>query len=205
MIGRASSLQYDIIAGMLMRQPHRPSGRSTRCSSSSASSSSRSTSPHEPVRLLGARLLAVGDSPARRTCRRRYSRIHAPSEPTAGSSSTSARDQIGPRGSETQRDRPAERMPDDQHRCWPSASSRSASAATLASSVHGAAHDDRPCPSRSGASEREVRQMLRRQRLPPLAVSGQPVDGQNLGGPVRAVAVHIAGHRSRRRCYGSDA
>ena len=46
--------------------------------------------------------------------------------------------------------------------------------------VHGAAHDDRPWPSRSGASDRDVGQVLVGQRLPAPAVAGQPVDGQDL-------------------------
>ena len=39
--------------------------------------------------------------------------------------------------------------------------------------------------------DRELGQMLRRQRLPALTVPGQPVDGQDLGGRGRAVAVHM--------------
>ncbi len=73
------------------------------------------------------------------------SRIHAPSRPTAGSSSTSAGDQIRARGGEVQRDRTAEGMPDHHDRAGGlGRRATSASAATLASIVHGASHDDRP-------------------------------------------------------------
>ena len=80
------------------------------------------------------------------------SRIQPPSRPTAGSSSTSARDQIGPRGSQTQRDRPAERMPDHQHRAVGVGVEQLRQCGDIRVDVHGAAHDDRPCPSRSGAT-----------------------------------------------------
>ena len=54
-------------------------------------------------------------SRARPACSSAISRIHAPSRPTAGSSSTSAGDQIRARRREVQRDRAAERMADHQH------------------------------------------------------------------------------------------
>ena len=47
--GAIYPLQYDIIAGTLNRQPYRPLGSLTRCSSSSASSTAGSTSDQEPV------------------------------------------------------------------------------------------------------------------------------------------------------------
>ena len=78
------------------------------------------------------------------------------------------------------------------------ASSSSASAATLASMVHGAAHDDRAVADQVGCGDRDVGQVPRRQRLPAPAVPGQAVDGQHLRRAGRAVAVHVQQVGSRR-------
>ena len=83
-----------------------------------------------------------------------------------------------------------------------SASSSAASAATLASIVHGASQDDRPWPSRSGATMRELGQVPVGQCLParrPCPVS--PWMARIPGGPGRAVSGRRAaasGHA--RRC-----
>ena len=65
--------------------------------------------------------------------------------------------------------------------------------------VHGAAHDDRPWPSRSGP-HRDVGQVPVASVSPPPAVAGQPVDGQHLRRLLGAEAVHVemgvAGHPS---------
>ena len=172
---------------MLIRQPARPLGRSTRCSSSSRSSSSASTSPHEPFGLLGAGLLAVG------VVRRGEHVVGDVAHPSAvqahgGVEQHQRRHQIRPGRGEIQRHRAAERMPDDHRR---PASSSAASAADVGV--------DRPrrSPRRTAMAEqvrcgdREFGQVPRGQRLPPLPVPGEPVDGQDLYRPWRAVAVDV--------------
>ena len=62
-----------------------------------------------------------------------------------------ARDQFRPGGGQLQGDRAAERMANHHNRFAGSGTS-DASAATLASMVHGADHGDRPWPIRSGAA-----------------------------------------------------
>ena len=57
--------------------------------------------------------------------------------------------------------------------------------------VHGAAHDDRPCPMRSGASTAISGRCSGGQGLPAPAVPGQPVDRQDLGRAGRAEAVQV--------------
>ena len=124
------------------------------------------------------------------------SRIHPPSRPTAGSSSTRADTRSGRsrRASKPLRRRTNARRPPSV------ASSSAASDATLASIVHGAAQDERPWPSRSGAATANSVKCRVARRLPPLPVPGEPVDGQDLYRSRRAVAVRT--DRSRHRCYG---
>ena len=134
-----------------MRQPTRPFGRSIRCSSSSRSSSAGVDLAPRAVDLLVARLGAVG------VVGRGEHLVGDLAHPAAveadgGVEQHQCRDQIRPCRREMQRDRAAERMPDHHTGRRASASSSAASAATLASMVHGAAHDDRPWPSRSGAA-----------------------------------------------------
>nr|CRL68349.1 hypothetical protein CPGR_00842 [Mycolicibacterium malmesburyense] len=75
-------------------------------------------------------------------------RIQSPSRPTAGSSSTMRDTRSGRAAARFSATAPPKE--------WPTTtagpSSSSASAATFASIDHGAAHDERPCPMRSGAT-----------------------------------------------------
>ncbi len=122
------------------------------------------------------------------------SRIHSPSRPTAGSSRTSAETRSGRDAARVNATAPPNECPTTTA----GASSSSASAATLASIVHGAAHDERPWPEQVRCGDREFGQMPRGQRLPPLPVPGEPVNGQDLGAPRRAepVKVQVFAHAS---------
>ena len=106
--------------------------------------------------------------------------IHAPSRPTAGSSSTSDATSSGRAAASFSATAHAERVADDQH-----------GAGGLPGEQVGECGDvgvERPrrLPRRPavteqvGGEDREAGQVLRRQRPPPQAVSGQPVHGQNL-------------------------
>ena len=119
------------------------------------------------------------------------SRIHSPSRPIAGSSSTSTGHQVGARRGQLSAIAPPNECPTTSTGPSASFSTRVASAATLASMVHGADHDDRPCPSRSGAATAISGRCSVRQRPPAPAVAGQPVDGEDPSRPGRAVAVHV--------------
>ena len=98
-------------------------------------------------------------------------------------------DQIRACGSQIQRDRTAERMPD--HHNGPSASGveqRRPARRRWRRCVHGAVPRRPAVAEQVGCEDREVGQVPRRQRLPAPAVPGQPVDGQDLrrllGGPI---------------------
>ena len=134
-----------------MRQPTRPLGRSIRCSSSSASSSAVVDLAPRAGHLLVARLGAVG------VVRGGEHRVGDFTHPTAveadrGIEQYQAGDQLRPGRRQMQCHRTAERMGHHHNRFAGFGSSRPASAATLASMVHGADHDDRPWPIRSGAA-----------------------------------------------------
>ena len=79
-------------------------------------------------------------------------RIHAPSRPTAGSSSTSDATRSGRAAASFSATAQPNECPTTTTGRVVSPASNSASAATLESIVHGASHDDRPWPSRSGAT-----------------------------------------------------
>ena len=119
------------------------------------------------------------------------SRIHPPSRPTAGSSSTSAATRSGRAAARFSATAPPNECPTTTTGPSASASSRSASAPTLAS-MRPRRRPRRPAVSdQVRCDDREVGQVPRRQRLPAPAVPGQAVDGQDLGRPGRSVAMHM--------------
>jgi len=135
------------------------------------------------------------------------SSIHPPSNPTAGSSSTSAVTRSGRAAARFSATAPPNECPTTT---TGPASSRPASAPIFASMLHGAAQDDRPCPIRSGAADRDFGQMPRRERPPALAMPGQAVNGQDLGWARRSVTMHMqqVGHglnAARRRQQATTA
>ena len=141
-------------------------------------------------RLLVARLVAV------EVVRRGHHvvgdvRHPAPSRPTAGSSSTSDATRSGRATASFSATAPAEGMPDHHDGAARLPASKSAERGDVG------VQSPRRFPRRPAVTQqirredREAGQVLRRQRPPPLTVSGQPVHGQNLRRLLGAEAVHI--------------
>ena len=142
------------------------------------------------VHLFGAGLLAVG---VVRRGEHVVGDVAHPSavQPDRGIEQHQRRDQIRARGSQIQRHRAAERMPDHHNRAVRVGVEQAGQCADIRVDV------PRRRPGRPSVSDqvrcddRELGQMPRRERLPALTMPGQAVDGQDLGRAGRSVTMHV--------------